>query len=62
MARLIQTEIKRVLADEILFGRLRDGGRVEIDVRDAALTFSYAPPAEKAAAPSSTETPAETEA
>ena len=32
MARLIQTEIKRVLADEILFGRLRDGGRVEIDV------------------------------
>jgi ATP-dependent Clp protease ATP-binding subunit ClpA len=43
MARLIQTEIKRVLADEILFGRLRDGGRVEIDVRDGALTFDYAP-------------------
>ena len=34
MARLIQTEIKRVLADEILFGRLRDGGRVEIDAAD----------------------------
>ena len=42
MARLIQTEIKRVLADEILFGRLRDGGRVEIDVADGALTFDYA--------------------
>src|SRR6185295_17204265 len=43
MARLIQTEIKRVLADEILFGRLKDGGRVEIDVADGALTFHYEP-------------------
>ncbi|MEO6025291.1 MAG: ATP-dependent Clp protease ATP-binding subunit ClpA [Candidatus Binatia bacterium] len=43
MARLIQTEIKRVLADEILFGKLRDGGRVEIDVKDGALTFHYSP-------------------
>jgi len=43
MARLIQAEIKRVLADEILFGRLREGGRVEIDVRDGALAFAYAP-------------------
>jgi ATP-dependent Clp protease ATP-binding subunit ClpA len=41
MARLIQTEIKRVLADEILFGRLRDGGRVEIDCGDTGLTFHY---------------------
>jgi len=43
MARLIQTEIKRVLADEILFGRLRDGGRVEIDACDGALQFQYGP-------------------
>jgi len=42
MARLIQNEIKRVLADEILFGRLRGGGRVDIDACDGALTFSYA--------------------
>jgi ATP-dependent Clp protease ATP-binding subunit ClpA len=47
MARLIQNEIKRVLADEILFGRLRDGGRVTIDAVDDALTFSYAPVGEK---------------
>lgn len=47
MARLIQNEIKRVLADEILFGRLRDGGRVTIDAQDDALTFSYATAAEK---------------
>ena len=47
MARLIQTEIKRVLADDILFGKLRDGGRVEIDAAEGALTFSYAPLTEK---------------
>ncbi|GIW41325.1 MAG: ATP-dependent Clp protease ATP-binding subunit ClpA [Candidatus Binatia bacterium] len=43
MARLIQTEVKRVLADEILFGRLQSGGRVEIDARDGKLVFQYAP-------------------
>ena len=43
MARLIQTEIKRVLADEMLFGQLREGGRVEVDVADSGLTFRYAP-------------------
>jgi len=43
MARLIQTEIKRVLADEILFGRLRDGGRVSIDHSDEGLKFDVAP-------------------
>ncbi|MBX2810472.1 MAG: ATP-dependent Clp protease ATP-binding subunit ClpA [Myxococcales bacterium] len=32
MNRVIQTEIKRPLADEILFGRLMNGGHVEVDV------------------------------
>jgi ATP-dependent Clp protease ATP-binding subunit ClpA len=41
MARLIQTEINRVLADEILFGRLQEGGRVEIDLGEAGLVFNY---------------------
>jgi ATP-dependent Clp protease ATP-binding subunit ClpA len=49
MARVIQTEIKRVLADEILFGRLREGGRVEIDMRDGALVFEYSALPEKQA-------------
>lgn len=44
MARLIQTEINRALADEILFGRLQNGGRVEIDEREGKLTFSYGEP------------------
>jgi ATP-dependent Clp protease ATP-binding subunit ClpA len=42
MARLIQTEIKRPLADEMLFGQLKDGGKVEIDVGPDGLTFRYA--------------------
>jgi ATP-dependent Clp protease ATP-binding subunit ClpA len=35
LSRLIQTEIKDVMASEILFGRLRSGGRVEIDIKHA---------------------------
>lgn len=34
MARVIQDKIKRALADELLFGKLAQGGRVSIDVRD----------------------------
>ncbi len=37
MARVIQDEIKRVLADELLFGDLSSGGEVRVDVADGAL-------------------------
>ncbi len=37
MARVIQDEIKRVLADELLFGELSSGGEVRVDVKDGAL-------------------------
>jgi ATP-dependent Clp protease ATP-binding subunit ClpA len=43
MARLIQNEIKRVLADEILFGKLQNGGKVDVDESDGKLTFTYSP-------------------
>ncbi len=46
MARLIQDTIRKALADELLFGRLVNGGRVLIDVDDAGnvkLTFEEAP-------------------
>ena len=43
MARLIQNEIKRVLADEILFGKLQNGGKVEVDESDGRLIFAYSP-------------------
>jgi ATP-dependent Clp protease ATP-binding subunit ClpA len=40
MQRLIQDTIRRALADELLFGRLVDGGRltVDLDDRDATKT------------------------
>jgi ATP-dependent Clp protease ATP-binding subunit ClpA len=37
MARIIQENIKRPLADELLFGKLVGGGRVSVDVRDDKL-------------------------
>jgi len=37
MARVIQDEIKQVLADQLLFGDLTDGGHVKIDVEDNKL-------------------------
>ncbi|HEU4340836.1 MAG TPA: ATP-dependent Clp protease ATP-binding subunit ClpA [Candidatus Binatia bacterium] len=43
MARLIQNEIKRVLADEILFGNLQNGGNVEVDENEGKLAFAYHP-------------------
>ena len=41
LSRLIQTEIKDILSDEILFGRLDKGGNVLIDVENEKLTFNY---------------------
>ena len=41
LSRLIQTEIKDVLSDEILFGRLEKGGSVLIDVENSKLAFNY---------------------
>jgi len=32
MQRLIQDTIRRALADELLFGRLQDGGRLTVDI------------------------------
>ncbi len=37
MARVIQDKIKRRLADELLFGALSEGGRVDVSVRDGEL-------------------------
>lgn len=39
--RLIQTEVKDKLSDEILFGALSKGGSVSIGVRKDILTFTY---------------------
>jgi ATP-dependent Clp protease ATP-binding subunit ClpA len=39
MSRLIQEEIKKPLAEELLFGKLAEGGTVRIDVADDKLQF-----------------------
>ena len=39
MARLIQDRIKKALAEELLFGRLEQGGHVRIGVKDGELSF-----------------------
>ncbi len=40
MARVIQERIKRVLADELLFGKLVAGGRVDVDVVDGEIKIT----------------------
>ena len=49
LARLIQEEVKKPLADELLFGRLAKGGRVTVGVKAGAFTFDFAdgPPPRK---------------
>ena len=39
LGRLIQEQIKRGLADELLFGDLQHGGQVYISVKDQKLDF-----------------------
>ena len=41
LSRVIQTEIKDGLSDEILFGRLKRGGNVIVDLADDKLIFKY---------------------
>jgi ATP-dependent Clp protease ATP-binding subunit ClpA len=42
MARLIQTELKKPLADELLFGTLKGGGKVQVVVEDGKIALRYA--------------------
>jgi len=41
LARVIQTEVRDRLTDEILFGALENGGTVTIGYNDAELTFTF---------------------
>ncbi len=52
MARLIQEKIKQPLAEELLFGKLADGGEVQVTIRDDKPVFELtpAPPRAKRAA------------
>lgn len=39
LARVVQEKIKKPLAEELLFGKLVDGGSVHVDIKDGQLVF-----------------------
>ena len=41
MGRVIQEEIRKVLAEEVLFGKLVDGGIVDLKIVDDKLAFEF---------------------
>ena len=50
LGRIIQEHVKKPLAEELLFGKLKRGGVVHVDVKDDALSFAVeaaAPPPSK---------------
>ena len=51
MQRLIQDTVRRALADELLFGRLVDGGRLTVDVDDKGETLLDIQPPKKSDKP-----------
>ncbi len=44
LGRIIQEHIKRPLSEELLFGRLTDGGLVRVEALDGKISFSYPEP------------------
>jgi len=49
MARLVQEKIKQPLAEELLFGKLVNGGEVKVRIKENAPTFEIMPAPPKAA-------------
>lgn len=56
MARLIQDMIRKALADELLFGRLVNGGRVTVDLDDKDTVFLEFPESDALPPPAPAET------
>ncbi|MCB9981452.1 MAG: ATP-dependent Clp protease ATP-binding subunit ClpA [Rhodospirillales bacterium] len=56
LSRVIQEQVKRPLAEEILFGKLEKGGQVKVDLKGDELTFVYKTEKSKTAENSEDET------
>ena len=41
LGRVIENEVKRPLGDELLFGKLENGGHAVVDVKDKAMVFTF---------------------
>jgi ATP-dependent Clp protease ATP-binding subunit ClpA len=48
MGRLVQEKIKQPLAEELLFGKLANGGEVKVRIKDNAPSFEIIPAPPKA--------------
>jgi len=48
MGRLVQEKIKQPLAEELLFGKLVNGGEVKVRIKDNAPVFEITPAPPKA--------------
>jgi ATP-dependent Clp protease ATP-binding subunit ClpA len=48
MGRLVQEKIKQPLAEELLFGKLVNGGEVKVRIKDNAPAFEITPAPPKA--------------
>ena len=51
MGRLVQEKIKQPLAEELLFGKLVNGGEVKVRIKDNAPSFEIVPAPPKTAKP-----------
>jgi ATP-dependent Clp protease ATP-binding subunit ClpA len=58
MGRLIQEKIKQPLAEELLFGKLVNGGEVSVRIKEDAPVFEISPAPPKAAKPKRPKKPA----
>jgi ATP-dependent Clp protease ATP-binding subunit ClpA len=62
MGRLVQEKVKQPLAEELLFGKLINGGEVKVRIKDNAPSFEIVPAAPKAKAKPKKKTPAKKKA
>jgi len=44
LGRVIQEHVKRQMSEEVLFGKLENGGRVTVDIKDDEVVFEYEEP------------------
>jgi ATP-dependent Clp protease ATP-binding subunit ClpA len=62
MGRLVQEKIKQPLAEELLFGKLVNGGEVKVRIKDNAPSFEIVPAAPKVKAKPKKKAPAKKKA
>jgi ATP-dependent Clp protease ATP-binding subunit ClpA len=62
MGRLVQEKVKQPLAEELLFGKLVNGGEVKVRIKDNAPSFEIVPAAPKVKAKPKKKAPAKKKA